>query len=64
MRSAFKRAEYIKKKNIFGFMGENVVFQVMIIPLYPKLIKIHDNVTISTNVHSYHDVIHRHINYR
>jgi len=65
MRSAFKRAEYIKKKNIFGFMGENVVFQVMIIPLYPKLIKIHDNVTISTNVTFLtHDVIHRHINYR
>ena len=37
----------------------------MIIPLYPKLIKIHDNVTISTNVTFLtHDVIHRHINYR
>jgi len=40
-------------------MGENVIIQSRIIPLYPKLIRLHNNIQIASNVtFSTHDIIH------
>lgn len=49
-RSAPKRGEYLKNKNILAFCGENVRFQPRLIPLYPKLIKLHNNIMIAAGV--------------
>ena len=45
-----KRAQYIRKHNVFKYMGENCDFMPRIVPLYPKLIKLHDNVSIASGV--------------
>ena len=44
------RADYLKKKQIFGYIGENVRYQARLIPLYPELIKLHNNVIIAPGV--------------
>lgn len=43
---ARKRGEYLKEKHIFASVGENVHFQPRLVPLYPKLIKFHNNIII------------------
>ncbi len=45
-----ERGRYLKEKNIFAFVGENVHFQPRLVPLYPELIKLHNNVMISAGV--------------
>lgn len=56
-----KRAKYLKKKNILKGLGENCLFQSRIFPMDPKLLHIHDNVTIAANVtFCTHDAI-RHV---
>lgn len=56
-----KRAKYLKKKNILHGIGENCLFQSRIFPMDPKLLHIHDNVTIAANVtFCTHDAI-RHV---
>ena len=42
-RRVRKRTEYIKKHNLLGAIGENCKWGPWLIPLYPKLIKIHNN---------------------
>ena len=42
------RGEYLKK--VFYEVGENVFYQPRVIPLYPKLIKLHSNIMIASNV--------------
>ena len=60
---AMKRAEYLKKRHIFGYIGNKVRYQGRVIPLYPELIKLHDNVFIARNVHfETHDMISAVIN--
>ena len=45
-------------------MGENVFFQPRILPSDPKLVKIHNNVIVTSNVTFVtHDVFHQGINY-
>ncbi|MCD7826397.1 MAG: hypothetical protein LUH14_10645 [Clostridiaceae bacterium] len=44
--SQFKRAKYLKKHNIMGSIGENCQFGPWLIPLYPELIRMGDNVLI------------------
>lgn len=62
-RSAIGRAKYIREKNIFHHMGENCMVMFRIIPLYPQLISIGDNVWIASNVtFATHDVIHQMLN--
>lgn len=58
MRSPRKRTAYIKKHNIFAEFGENSVWGPWLVPLYPKLIKVHDNVHVhkTTKVVT-HDVV-------
>src|SRR5699024_7398052 len=63
LRSGVKRGEYLKKSNILGAVGENVMFMPRKVPLYPKLIKLHNNVRIASNViFITHDGIHRMLN--
>ena len=53
------RNRYIKKKQIFKSMGENVFFQPRVIPSDPQLIKLHNNIVITSNVTFVtHDVFH------
>lgn len=61
--SAIKRAEYIKKNNIFYHMGDNCMTMFRKVPLYPKLISFGNNVWIASDVTFVtHDVIHRMLN--
>lgn len=46
----FKRAKYLRKKNLLGEIGENVYFYSRIFPSDPKLLYLKNNVVIATNV--------------
>ena len=64
MINSDKRNKYLKKKNIFKEMGENVFFQPRFIPTDPQLIKFHDNVIVTSNVTFVtHDIFDLGINY-
>lgn len=45
-----KRAAYLKKHHILGGIGENCYFGPALLPLYPELIKLHNNVVIHGKV--------------
>ena len=45
-RSIPKRTKYVKEHQILGEMGEDCVWGPWMVPLYPKLIKLHNNVRI------------------
>ena len=61
--SGRKRAEYIKRRQLFAGMGENCMLQIRKLPLYPELIKFHNNVHIASNVlFVTHDVVHSMLN--
>ncbi len=49
-KDGYARAEYIRKKDLFGYMGENCYFHPYWMPGDPKHIFIHDNVKISAQV--------------
>lgn len=60
-----KRAKYLKKKKILRGIGENCLFQSRVFPMDPKLLYIHDNVTIAANVtFCTHDAIRHVLNYQ
>ena len=46
LRSGWKRAAYLKKHHVFGGIGENCYFGPTKVPLYPELIKLHNNVIV------------------
>lgn len=46
IRSRKKKAAYLKKHDVLDYMGERCYWGPNLLPLYPKLIRIHDNVTI------------------
>lgn len=50
-RTAVKRAAYLKKHAILGGIGENCKWGPWLLPLYPELIKLHDNVVIHKTAH-------------
>ncbi len=59
MMSSVKRVNYLRKNHIFGQIGENVTIMDRKIPLYAKLIRIHNNVRIASNVtFATHDITH------
>lgn len=61
--SAVKRAEYLKKKEIFRHIGKNCMYQPRKVPLYPQLIYFHNNVRIASGVTFItHDAIHAMLN--
>ena len=49
-RGAGQRGDYLREKQILASVGENVHFQPRLVPLYPELIKIHNNVMVSAGV--------------
>lgn len=58
-RSGRKRADYFRKKKIFAEIGSDVCFTPLKPPLYPELIRIHNNVMIASNVlFVTHDAFH------
>lgn len=58
MRSIRKRTIYMKENQILGGMGENCVWGPWLVPLYPKLIKLHNNVRVHKSARILtHDVI-------
>lgn len=48
--NASKRADYLRKHKVFKEIGEHCIFMPRIVPLYPNLIKIGNNVDISSGV--------------
>lgn len=57
-RSIRKRTAYVKENNILGAMGENCIWGPWLVPLYPKLIKLHNNVRVHKTAHIItHDVV-------
>ena len=50
LKNGYARADYLRKKDILAGIGENVYFYSRIMPSDPKLLKIHNNVSIATNV--------------
>ena len=51
IRTETKRAEYLKKKNVLGGVGENCRWGPWLVPLYPELIILHDNVLVHKTAH-------------
>ncbi len=59
MKSSVKRVNYLRRKHIFGEIGENVTIMDRRIPLYARLIRIHNNVRLASNVtFATHDITH------
>lgn len=59
MMSSVKRVNYLRKNHIFGEIGENVTIMDREVPLYARLIRIHNNVRIGSNVtFATHDITH------
>lgn len=48
--NAAQRANFLRRNNIFGLVGERVGYSPRKIPLYPKLIKLHNNVNLAADV--------------
>jgi len=62
-RGGHKRAEYLKRKNIFKSFGDNCYWFPRKLPAEPGIITIHNNVNIATDVYFCdHDVIHHMLN--
>lgn len=60
IKSKAKRAEYLKKHDILGAIGENCMWGPWLLPVYPKLIKLHNNVFIhKTALLVPHDFLNR-----
>lgn len=50
LTDGYARANYLRKHHLLAEIGEHVYFYSRIFPADPKLLKIHDNVCIATNV--------------
>lgn len=62
-RGGRKRADYARKHHIYAHIGENVLIQSRVIPIYSELIKFHNNVVVARNVDfCTHDMIHSVLN--
>ncbi|MEA1010162.1 acyltransferase [Bacillus cereus] len=64
LSNGFKRADYLREQNILHGIGENVFFQPRKLPGDPKLIRLHNNISIASGVvFVCHDVLHQVFNY-
>lgn len=62
-RGSGARGRYLREKHIFAEIGENVGFQPRLIPLYPELIKLHNNIMVAAGVRFVtHDASYRVLN--
>lgn len=50
LKDGFARADFLRKKDMLAGIGKNVYFYSRIFPPDPKLLRIHNNVCIATNV--------------
>ena len=58
LRSERKKAEYLKSHHILGGVGNNCKWGPWLVPLYPELIILHDNVCVHKTAHIVvHDMI-------
>ncbi len=58
-----KRTAYIKKKHVYGHIGDDVMIQSRKLPLYSNLIYVGNNVRVASNVSFItHDVVHNMLN--
>lgn len=63
MMSSVKRVDYLRRKHIFGEIGDNVTIMDRKVPLYARLIRIHNNVRIASHVSLVaHDITHHVLN--
>lgn len=54
-----KRGDYLRSTGMFRHIGQNVRIPTMLLPLFPELIAIHDNVEMASGVKLVtHDAIH------
>jgi len=61
--SAKKRADYLRKKHIFGAIGKACTIVERKVPLYPELIRMGDNVRLAAKVLLIpHDITHKMLN--
>lgn len=59
-RSPRKRANYLKEHNLLGAIGENCMWGPWLLPLYPKMIRLHDNVHVHKTARIVtHDMLNR-----
>lgn len=62
-RNGYKRANYLRKHNLFHHVGNKVYIQGRILPLYSELISLGDNVKIASRVNFItHSIIHSMLN--
>ena len=62
-RNGYKRANYLRKHNLFCHIGEKVYLQGRKLPLYSELISLGDNVKIASRVNFVtHSIIHSMLN--
>ncbi len=62
--SPSKRVQYMREKNVFHSIGNNVMIQNPKLPLYPNLISLGSNVYLGSGVTFLtHDVVHYVLNY-
>lgn len=60
MRGGAKRADYARRAGIYAQVGQNVLIQSRVVPIYSELISFHNNITVARNVDFVtHDVMHR-----
>lgn len=50
IRDGWKKAEYLKRKHIFHYIGENCYYAPIYLPAEPEMVSLHDNVVISAGV--------------
>lgn len=56
IRNGWKKAEFLKKKNIFHHIGEHSFYQSTYLPAEPFLVSIGNNVAISAGAIVTHDI--------
>lgn len=62
-RGSSGRANYLKKKNLFASIGDQVKYQPRMVPLYPELIRLGNNIMIGAGVRFVtHDAVHTILN--
>lgn len=65
LRRPAKRAAYLKKHNILGAIGDNCKWGPWLVPLYPKLIKLGNNVHVHKTAKIVtHDMLNRFLKVR
>lgn len=50
IQDGWKKAEYLKKKEIFHYIGENCYYAPIYLPAEPEMVSLHNNVVISAGV--------------